>query len=1110
MATRVLRTLLLLLAPWLLPCDLAAQAAPAVPKQRAFVANHGQWNTAARFASTRTGQTVVVFDDFLRMARMTSSANGTSRPDVVEFHFEQCNPSVSVRGDGAKRGEHDFLIGNDPNFWKRGVPATEAVRYVGLYDGIDLRVHSAETDLEYDLIVAPGADLSRVRVRCEGIEALSVTADGSLSMRRAGEVVRQRPPITWSIARDGRTTERTARYRILDAHTFGFACDELPTDETLVIDPVVTWDTYLGVASGRDVVTDVHVAGRTIVVLGYTTATQFWTTPSSAYQNQNANPPTTDLFVSVFDRARPAPDQLIYSTHLGGSGDDMPTRMAVDAQGVITICGSTRSRDFPTTPTRAYQTQPAGIEDGFICRLDRSRAPVDQLVYGALIGGNGNVDEIRAVVLDGARIHATGVTTSANFPTTSGAFHTAPRGGQDVVIFTLDTTRPPGQQLVYGSYFGSDDDDEPFALAMHPPTGHLLVAGATLDGNSPQSFDLVAGSFMTRNSTGVEGFFARFDPSGRGALDLPYSTYIGGSQDDAVYDIAVTAGGRIFIAGTTQSINFPDLHLTPNIYDPSGDGSVNTFDGFVLEVVPDVAGSRFQQVPYWTYLSGSGNERVTRVAPYGEVGVIAVGVTDSTDFPVTTGAMTGTALGGDDAFLLILHADNGTVTPAAQLAYSTYLGGTGTENAVRLADDGLGTPIVAFETDSSIATRSPSFQSDLAGQSDVYLAQVRVPAIRVTNPSPASAWSLNSEHVIRWSHDVVDVNGTPVNLTGDRVDIEISRDGGPWQTIAQDVPNEGAYTWRVECSQMAAATQANVRVKSRSLPIYSGQSATFEVVPLSSDLVIEKAQLKIAGPGRDSLKLQGLVDVSPILSLNPRTITQLRPGSLTIRSTTRDVTFAIAQLEGDGKKWNAVIDAGTGSFAFLLDAKGRFKLQGKKLDLSGISDPARVDLRLETEELGTIEASQVLAGVPTAKFSLGKDAPSAGVFYVERARAKGLASGGFQFDVRGMYWPPQGDANCPSTLGSPPSVSLAVGNLNTLTLGSWLERGSKWSGSFADPNGDHVEVVLDPVKGTIQMKGSQSGLALAGNRLAFDIVIDGVPARGSLKLNAKGSSLRYP
>ena len=886
----------------------------------------------------------------------------------------------------------------------------------------------------------------------------------------------------------------------------------------LVIDPIVEWDTYLGVAAGTDSIQDVHVLGGSIIVTGTTTAT-FWTT-GNAFQSTNTNAPTRDIFLSFLDRSRPASQQLVYSTHIGGSNDDLVRALQVDSQGLVTLCGSTQSRDFPYTPTRAYTTAPSGQADGFILQFDRSQPnAIDQLVYGALIGGDGNIDEVRDIAVDGTVIHATSVTNSSNFPTTTGAFRGSQIGAEDIVVFSLDTSLPANSQLLYSTYLGSDDNDEPFAIALEPTTGDILVGGRTYDGsdplNNPQSFDIVPGSFMTRNSTGAEGFLSRLNPGGQGVADLVYSTYIGGSQDDVVYDITVTPSGRIVLGGEAISVNFPDLHQLQGIYDPTGDGSVTTADGFILEIVPDVnAGSRFVQVPYWTYLAGSQDERVTRLVPYGEEGVLAIGVTTSTDYPTTNGAFAETAFGGSDLFLSVIHLDKTTMTPQGQLGYSTYLGGTGDDTQARLADDGRFLPVIACETNSNITTQTPTFQSSLAGLTDVYLAQMRVPRIEVTSPTIGTSWGLNSEQVIRWNRDTITRGGNTIDLTGGTVDIQISRDGAPFQTVLAGVPNTGEITWRVLCGTPATSANTRIRVASTLYPVFAHTTPAFEITGVRNNLVIQKAQLKQGNAaGRDSLSIQGLVDVGSLLALEPKSLTLRRPGIVRVESAARTVTYELQDLSMRGTKFSSAIETATGEQVSLqLDLKGRFKIRGKRLDLQGVSDPARLVVELDTEELGVLTSAQEMTDLPKAKFSLGKrgQLPTSGVFFLDKVKLKSMRQGGFKFDMRGIYWPPQGDPGCPSTIGAPPSVSVTIGNVTSLTLGSWAQQGNSWNGIFTDPNGDEISISIDPVKGRTLLRGEQSGLNITGDQLDLRLVIDGVPAEARMNLFQSGSQFRYP
>jgi Beta-propeller repeat len=355
-------------------------------------------------------------------------------------------------------------------------------------------------------------------------------------------------------------------------------------------------------------------------VTGHTNSTDFPTTPGSF---QTTFGGSFDAFVT---KLNPTGSGLIYSTYLGGSGDDESNAIAVDATGSAYVTGLTTS-PFPTTPG-AFQTIFGGVNDAFVTKLNPTGSG---LVYSTYLGGSGN-DTGEGIAVDSlGNAYVTGLAAST-FPTTPAAFQTIFGGGiADVFVTKID---PAGSLLVYSTYLGGSGDDVGLGITVDG-SGNAYVTGDTT------SIDLstTPGAFQTIYGGAHDAFVTKLDSAGSA---LVYSTYLGGSGDDAGFGIAVDGSGNAYVTGITTSADFPTLNAMQSII---GGG----FDAYLTKLNPTGSG-----LVYSTYLGGSGYEQGRGIALDGmpNPNAYVVGLTGSTDFPTTIGALQTTFGGASyDAFV---------------------------------------------------------------------------------------------------------------------------------------------------------------------------------------------------------------------------------------------------------------------------------------------------------------------------------------------------------------------------------------------------------------------------------------------------------------------------
>ncbi|MGB7922397.1 MAG: SBBP repeat-containing protein [Pyrinomonadaceae bacterium] len=297
-----------------------------------------------------------------------------SESAVLRMKLEGANPAAQAEGVDELPGKSNYFIGNDPQKWRTGIPSYARVLYRGIYPGVDLIYYGREQQLEYDFVVAPGVDPSGIRLAFEGAQTIETDAKGDLVLRTGAGELRQHKPVVYQEV-DGARREVPSRYVLKDRQRVGFEMGAYDSSKPLVIDPVLTYSTFLG-GTGRESGFGIAVDSvGNAYVTGLTTSFNF----------PVVNPAqgdvlfSTNAFVSKLNRDGSA---LIYSTYLGGSDADIARAIAVDSRGSAYVTGFTFASDFPVV--NAVQPANGGRDDAFLTKLSPRGS---EIVYSTYLGG---------------------------------------------------------------------------------------------------------------------------------------------------------------------------------------------------------------------------------------------------------------------------------------------------------------------------------------------------------------------------------------------------------------------------------------------------------------------------------------------------------------------------------------------------------------------------------------------------------------------------------------------------------------------------------------------------------------------------------------------------
>lgn len=428
--------------------------------------------------------------------------------------------------------------------------------------------------------------------------------------------------------------------------------------------------------------------------------------------------------VGSYDKSRPLviDPTLAYSTYLGGSGQELPSAMAVDGQGNAYVVGTTRSPDFPTT-AGALKPNFTGSIDVFVTKLSKDGRFLE---YSTFIGGSGSDFGVPGIAVDGqGSAYVTGRALSADFPTTPGAFQSRPPIRGSAFLSKLNAQ---GSALLYSTYFGAPTGQVIVKPALDGAGDVYLYGTASFTNPSFSTALTTSGALKTSCTLDAfappgsppscsDGILAKLHLGGNGAADLVYGAYLGGSGADEIASAVVDGGGVVYVAGATTSSDFP---ITPNAFRTTAPSALSTnaskpVDAFVAKINP--AGGGTGDLVYATYLGGSQADAATDVALGPEGTVYITGTTRSPDFPTTPGALQRSLLTKaanhspdpliqwPDAFMIKLVPAGGG---PQDLLYSTYLGSTGrSTKANAIAVDSRGYAFLAGEADDSVPTASP-------------------------------------------------------------------------------------------------------------------------------------------------------------------------------------------------------------------------------------------------------------------------------------------------------------------------------------------------------------------------------------------------------------------
>jgi hypothetical protein len=572
-----------------------------------FEENQGQFDSRVLFLARGKGFTLSLGER--EAAIGLRGEDGESA--AVAMRFEGAS-LARVAGTERLPGVINYLTGGDKSEWHTDVPTFARVRYSGVYPGVDLVFYGNASALEYDFVVAPGADASAIRLAFEGARGASIDAAGDLVIGTDAGELRQHRPVLYQERADGRVlvaggfeaTGREVRFRV------GEYDETLP----LVIDPVVSYSTLIG-GDGQEELEDLTVDENGNIYICGSTSSGDYPLLNPVQSSREGN---TDAFLTKFNargsalvystyfvsedidfanaidvdasgraavvgRANysgwPLKNQyarhgvffdadvtiavlnvsgndIVYGTYFGGRDVDEAFGCAWDLHGNLFVVGKTESNNFPIkSPSNLPPKQQnlGGAFDAFIAKFDPDQSGNGSLVYSTYLGGSGTEIANAVAVDDFERAYVTGVTGSFNFPTTS-AIQNAQGGVNDAFITKYNAD---GTAVFYSTFYGGNGPDQGNGIVAEANGNSVTVVGQTDSTNLTvqNAFQPSAGD-TTPNDGKKDMFAIKLDAEGDQRV---FATYLGGPLNDFATDADIDSNGNIYAAGFA-AVNFPFLN----------------------------------------------------------------------------------------------------------------------------------------------------------------------------------------------------------------------------------------------------------------------------------------------------------------------------------------------------------------------------------------------------------------------------------------------------------------------------------------------------------------------------------------------------------------------
>lgn len=549
-----------------------------------FVENKGQWDKQIKFlGQVSSGAFYVENNGFMVLQHnpadwskvtellhkhgTTFDVETTQKAVTLHSHayrveFLNGNESPEIIADKPLPGYNNYFIGNDPSKWGADCKVYQGITVRDVYPNVDVRYYSNAGSVQYDLIVKPGADISRIALKYHGADKLEIKNKELIVHTSVGDL-KELNPYSYQSDASGRK-EITCKYKLKN-DIVTFDVKDYDPSSTIIIDPSLIFCSFSGSTADNwgfsaTYGPDGSMFGAGIV---FGTSGSFPVSPGAFQTNFGGGGGGWGAIDIGIIKLTPNGSNRVYATYIGGSGNEMPQSLICDPQGELIVAGRTNSGDYPVKPANNVD----GDGGGFDIIITKLNAAGDALIGSKRIGGTGldganivdypdgaqsllrnygdearsevNIDNAGNIYLASCSQSVANSSGKGGFPVVN-AFQSINKGGQDGIVLK---TSPDVSTLLFSSYLGGDGDDAAYVLSIDPTNGNLYVAGGTASGNFPGT---AAGVIGPNNFGGIDGFVAEIS-----GTTLVRSTYLGTGGTDQIYGIQFDKNGFPYVMGQT-------------------------------------------------------------------------------------------------------------------------------------------------------------------------------------------------------------------------------------------------------------------------------------------------------------------------------------------------------------------------------------------------------------------------------------------------------------------------------------------------------------------------------------------------------------------------------
>ena len=613
--------------------------------------------------------------------------------------------TFDIRGEKRSETKVSYFRGNDPSKWKTNIATYEYATLGEVYKGIEIRLKAYGNNVEKLFCVKPGANPEQINIRLSGAETslekevagLSVNEQGELVTETALGPVKFTKPVAYQEI-NGKRVEVDVGYRLKGSAPtkpeigeqgleYGFTVASYDRTKDLIIDPLLA-STFLGGSDldwGSSIALD---SNGNVFVTGYTNSTDFPTTAGADDGTFNPGYPNHQAFDSFISKFNNTLTSLLASTYFGGSDADEAYRIILDKNDNIFITGRTESTDLPTTPGAYIESWKGKYYSGFLSKFSND---LKNLLASTYLLGSGMADlSSNGIVLDSSsNVLVTGYFSAGGLP-----LNPSTNKYTDAFIRKFNNTLT---DLLASTHMGGNGDNYGYGIALDS-SDNVFITGYT---RSTDLFTTSGAYDETFNGGETDAFVAKFNNT---LTSLLASTYLGGSDYEKGFGIALDSNDNVFITGRTEST---DLPTTEGAYDETYNGD---WDVFVSKF-----NNNLTKLSASTFLGGSNEDRGFGIAIDTSDNIFIIGGTGSLDLPTTAGVYNG---GGTDAFV---SKFNNSLT---SLLASTFLGGNDDEDGNGIAlDSNNNVFVVGLSGSSDFPITTGVYQETLNGSHDAFVVK---------------------------------------------------------------------------------------------------------------------------------------------------------------------------------------------------------------------------------------------------------------------------------------------------------------------------------------------------------------------------------------------------